>query len=266
MNKNVAHYASKVGFDAGEYTWFDLTDLPKDYEDEFNEYSRSIGWDVANFALDEIPMPADDVAIIFNHDGEKPQFIITYSKQITFDDEVYKVSYEGPAICAYYSEYPDPTPAAIICNRKNRFTNTFLHVRSDLQKTFERGDFKKMCEGLEQIMMTKPVKTLALLNRKAEVNNTMLTAYRGEEKSSFINKKRRAKNKPPIYEWVTIELKPSAPRKEHQGGTHASPARHQRRGHFRKLRTGKVSWVKPTWVGNIERGLIVHDYVTGATQ
>ena len=261
MNHRVKKYVSQVGFDEGLYTWFDMSYLPEDFEDELNEYSRSIGWDVANFTLGEIPLPSNDLAIVFERPNQKLQFIITYSK-VQLIENGKKERYEGPVISAYYSEFPDSIPAAIICNAHNTHTNSWLHLREDIRKIMgEKVDSKTMYEVLEKQMMVKPIMVLSLLNRKALVSQTSLIAYRGEEKSPFVNKKRRAKNKPPLYSWNTVELKPSAPHKEHQGGTHASPARHERRGHFRKYASGKISWVRPTWVGSIERGLVVHDYI-----
>lgn len=44
-------------------------------------------------------------------------------------------------------------------------------------------------------------------------------------------------------------------------GTHASPAMHKRRGHFRQLKSGKVVWVKSSIVGKPENGVITKDYV-----
>ena len=50
-------------------------------------------------------------------------------------------------------------------------------------------------------------------------------------------------------------------------GTHASPAMHKRRGHFRQLKSGKVVWVKSSIVGKPENGVITKDYVMeGANQ
>jgi len=44
-------------------------------------------------------------------------------------------------------------------------------------------------------------------------------------------------------------------------GTHASPAMHKRRGHFRQLKSGKVVWVKSSIVGKPENGVVTKDYV-----
>ena len=271
MNPRVMKYAAKVGFDVGHHTWFDLSDLPEDYEDELTDYAKEIGWWGQGISLEDLPLPSNDLAIVFELHHRTQQFVFTYNKSVKINFEKYKEKddwpdqlYEGPAVFAYLHEAPDPTPAAILCNMTNSYTGKCLHLRPDLHLSFEKqgDDVLRMYETLEQEMM-KPILTLVLLNRKALVSQSTLTAYRGEEKSSFINKKRRAKNKPPIFNWTTVELKPSAPRREHQGGTHASPARHERRGHFRKYPSGKIAWVRPSWVGSIERGMTVHDYIPG---
>lgn len=53
--------------------------------------------------------------------------------------------------------------------------------------------------------------------------------------------------------------------KPHQGGTHASPRQHERRGHWRTYRSGKRVWIKNCVVGDPTLGYVKHDYmVTGA--
>ena len=50
-------------------------------------------------------------------------------------------------------------------------------------------------------------------------------------------------------------------------GTHASPAMHKRRGHFRQLKSGKIVWVRSAIVGKAEHGVVTKDYVLeGANQ
>jgi hypothetical protein len=45
------------------------------------------------------------------------------------------------------------------------------------------------------------------------------------------------------------------------GGTHASPRAHDRRGHWRACKSGKIVWVSQCRVGDETRGEVVHDYV-----
>lgn len=81
-----------------------------------------------------------------------------------------------------------------------------------------------------------------------------------EIKDTFTNRRKMAQGKKPMYEWKTVVLKSAKPRSESLGGTHASPRLHERRGHLRKMRSGKEVWVKPHKVGNAKLGVIFHDY------
>ena len=85
-------------------------------------------------------------------------------------------------------------------------------------------------------------------------------AYKPEVKQTFTNRRKIAQGKTPTYDWHTVIIGPTHSKQEHQGGTHASPRLHDRRGHLRHLRTGKNVWVKSCKVGDAERGTIFHDY------
>ena len=72
--------------------------------------------------------------------------------------------------------------------------------------------------------------------------------------------KRLRQGKVPMFDWRTVVIEPSKPKREHQGGTHASPRLHDRRGHWRVMKSGKKVWVKNCKVGDPSRGVIFHDY------
>lgn len=87
------------------------------------------------------------------------------------------------------------------------------------------------------------------------------TAYKPTARPSFINSKRAAKGKGPVlFDWHTVTVAPTPAKGEHQGGTHASPRLHDRRGHWRKYPSGKVGWVKNCKVGDASRGAVFKDY------
>lgn len=86
---------------------------------------------------------------------------------------------------------------------------------------------------------------------------------------TFTNKRKIAQGKLPSYDWRTVKIAPTKPQAvgESRGGTHASPRLHDRRGHLRRLRSGKNVWVKPCKVGNAALGTVFHDYeVVGETE
>lgn len=89
------------------------------------------------------------------------------------------------------------------------------------------------------------------------------TGYRATIKRSPTNTRRAAKGKSPlIYSWHTLQIEPPQERQSHQGGTHATPRLHQRRGHWRSLAGGKRVWVRDCMVGDASRGTVWKDYRT----
>ena len=99
--------------------------------------------------------------------------------------------------------------------------------------------------------------------RFLSVLNTLNTAYQPTAKAnSLTNKRRIAHGKPPlIYDWHTVKLVPNvAIKAEPQGGTHATPRRHQCRGHWRNCKSGKRVWVKDCWKGDASKGTVFKDY------
>lgn len=85
-------------------------------------------------------------------------------------------------------------------------------------------------------------------------------AYQPFVRTTFTNRRKIAKNKPPIYDWRTVVIKPTPPRIKQQGGTHASPRQHDRRGHLRRLSSGKNVWVRACKVGDSSLGIVFKDY------
>ena len=77
---------------------------------------------------------------------------------------------------------------------------------------------------------------------------------------TFTNQRKIAQGKHPSYEWRTVTIEAKKNKREHQGGTHASPRLHDRRGHLRNLSTGKCVWVRPCKVGSADLGVVFHDY------
>lgn len=86
-------------------------------------------------------------------------------------------------------------------------------------------------------------------------------AYKPTARPSLINSKRSAKGKGPVlFDWHTVEVKPTPAKCESKGGTHTSPRLHDRRGHWRKYPSGKVGWVKNCKVGDASKGVVFKDY------
>lgn len=75
------------------------------------------------------------------------------------------------------------------------------------------------------------------------------------------HEKKIRQGKVPVYDWKTVVIEPTKTNGEAQGGTHASPRWHERRGHWRVMKkTGKKVWVKNCEVGDKAIGAVFHDY------
>lgn len=96
-------------------------------------------------------------------------------------------------------------------------------------------------------------------------NSIHPTGYRpAVRRNSILNQQRARKGKPPLqYDWHTVTIQPPQPKREPKGGTHASPRLHDRRGHFRKLKSGLRVWINPCKVGNASKGTVFKDYKVG---
>jgi len=95
------------------------------------------------------------------------------------------------------------------------------------------------------------------------LNSRTATGYLPVKRANHA--KRIRQGKVPLYDWNTIVVEPPKPKAEPQGGTHASPRWHERRGHWRNLKNNKCVWVRNCEVGNKARGAVFHDYVVKKT-
>lgn len=92
------------------------------------------------------------------------------------------------------------------------------------------------------------------------VMNTNNATLRKEDPPIKLNKKRIAKGKEPFQTYHVLDVPHRSDKGPAQGGTHASPRFHLRRGHIRRLPTGRTTWVRPSAVGDPSRGSVRADY------
>ena len=83
---------------------------------------------------------------------------------------------------------------------------------------------------------------------------------------TFLNQRRIEKGKAPKYTWHTLVVGAETVVRNDSGGTHASPRYHDRRGHQRRLKNGKVIWVKACKVGDPSKGAVFKDYAVRTLQ
>ena len=80
-------------------------------------------------------------------------------------------------------------------------------------------------------------------------------------------KMRRASGKSPLFLYKTLVIGKKKRKSAHQGGTHASPRSHLRRGYYRTSKYGVRHWVQPCMVKGETPGFVHKDYkVEGVEQ
>jgi hypothetical protein len=92
-----------------------------------------------------------------------------------------------------------------------------------------------------------------------------LPCYSPFVRPTFTNKRKIAAGKAPTYDWRTVYVRLAEKSGDNtsesaQPSTHASPRLHDRRGHIRRLQSGKNVWVRACKVGQAELGTVFHDY------
>lgn len=79
------------------------------------------------------------------------------------------------------------------------------------------------------------------------------------------NRKRRTMGKAPLFTYKVLTIGKPKRKSKHQGGTHASPRSHMRRGCYRTSKKGVRHWVQPCMVKGETDGFVHKDYnVVGA--
>ena len=129
---------------------------------------------------------------------------------------------------------------------------TFLFAEDNGEP--KTGEVDKPIDPQDQSMMCAIVAMFyASLDMRVE-------AYVPTAKDTFTNRRKIKEGKLPTYDWHTVVIEPPKTSQEHQGGTHASPRRHQARGYWRTYKSGKRGWVKECWRGDASKGSVFKDY------
>jgi len=136
-----------------------------------------------------------------------------------------------------------------------KYMEPFAYVKTEDGLRYYRKDGDISQEDVRPVFRLICAILVKMSKRKSE-------AYMPIVRDTFLNRKRKEKGKPAIsFDWHTIEIGPWIAKSEPQGGTHASPRLHDRRGHWRLIKaTGNRVWVKACKVGDASKGVVFKDY------
>ena len=114
-------------------------------------------------------------------------------------------------------------------------------------------------EGFKMEVSASEFVVCDFLSQLAQPHTTIETL---QPAPKFLNKARAKKGKLPLDEikHLVIHTPSVSIKTAPQGGTHASPREHQRRGHWRHYASGKRAWIRDCIVGTRAYGRIRKDY------
>jgi len=168
--------------------------------------------------------------------------------------EAFTLTYVDNKIMAFYCLDNKITGVSLLEDDQHRFK---YHVVKGLDDYFINNNpginFQHLINGI--------CYSIACLMRFIQIMNCSNVVIKNNLPPEKVNKKRAKKGKPPLFEYKTLELTSiNSKSNEHQGGTHASPRWHLRRGHIRHLQNGNEIWINDCSVGSVTKGIINKDY------
>lgn len=225
--------------DAVEFQWFDITDSVNNFVKKATDIRSVV----------DCNMPFEKV-IIVGQTGTTKTMVLATGKN--FEEGITVAGFKISGMVA--EDIP-------VCVYKIQDGKMVFLTKEMLDYEAARRQGKDV-PYFEPRPLSEPITRCAsyLAELLRALRHESVTGYIPVEKKGFISAKRKAKGKPPLYDWTTVVVEPRLPRSEHQGGTHASPRQHDRRGHLRRMRSGKEVWVRACKVGNAANGTVFHDY------
>lgn len=167
---------------------------------------------------------------------------------------------ERAALLVYARQFDDRVEAAFFFKdqRKRQWTDCLIHAVFSEPGLAEGYPNPKL--GEDEVSIYGEVATgivwraLSILSQVAEVKpRTIMPALRRKYSKAGVRG----------WTWHQITIDPERLREKSapQGGTHASPRWHIRRGHWRQLADGRRVFVRQCQVGDPAQGGVVKDYI-----
>jgi len=254
-NALIREYSGYVPFNPIEYTWIDFASGPMPTDESAKALSQkleSFHYGLKTTSVEDWPLPFEKMCLLLpvTTRGSKSRqgvMVVTLVRQngsITFDIWANAEKDRGCiTITTTGTFYDNETQTKV----SPRYADSLKKTREECVK-----------HGVEALTVAmRRVTAMALIG-----DSTASTAKPSYIGSRLLNEKRIKKGKRPFFDWTTIEVKPRNP-SESLGGTHASPKPHMRRGHVRRLKSGRIVVVKSMIINRHkmpEEGFVFHDY------
>lgn len=258
MNPLIREYSGYVPFNPIEYVWVDFASGPMPTQESADILSaklRAYPYGLKNTLVNDWPLPFEKTCILLpvttiavGEKRERKAVMVT-----TLERENGRLTFQ-------MWTNADKNRASLRISTTETFDSDDVEAYvSTRYKEMTKREMLDCAKHGRQVLTValRRIVALAILGDPFAV--TARPSYIG---SAFLNKKRIKNGKRPFFEWTTVEVKPRVA-SEPQGGTHASPKPHMRRGHIRRLKSGKIVTIKSMIVNKHkmpDEGFVFHDY------
>jgi hypothetical protein len=253
MSPFIREYAPLVPFDPVQYTWIDFASGPLATEEDARRLRESIGHFPfsVNTPNQDWPLPFERMCLLLPVRTEGSlvtQGVLTTTLERVGDTLIFQL----------WTTASETRGSIIIRTTGSLQEDRRIHVAPEYVKRLKKTEAQCANQGAQSLMVA--LRRIVALATVGDSNAVVARA----SANAVTNAKRIRKGKRPFFEWTTVEIKPRSVVSEPLGGTHASPKPHMRRGHVRRLKSGKVVTIKSIIVNKHkmpEEGFVFHDYV-----
>lgn len=252
MSPMIREYASLVPFNPIEYVWIDFASGPAPTEERTREITRQLGHLPYNRHTpnEELPLPFEKICVLLPvalPDGKIRQgtaLVATLERK------------GNVLVFQFWTNSDKDHGSVLMTSTGNIEEGSTIKVSRKYLAAIGKTREEATKQGTEVfIVLLRRMMSMVLLNENAPIARCAGNAP--------MNARRIRRGKRPFFEWTTVKVEPRAP-SEHQGGTHASPKPHARRGHVRRLKDGRIITIKNSIINKHkipEEGFVFHDYV-----
>ena len=253
MSPFIREYAPLVPFDPVQYTWIDFASGPLATEEDARRLKESIGHLPYGMMTphQDWPLPFEKMAIL----------LPIYLKGAAYSKGSATITLErhGDELVFQWWTNADRERGSVIIRSSGSLKEARRVYVSPKFIQAMVGKTEEDCVrlGAQNLMVT--LRRIVALAVQGDPHAVVARCT----SNAAVNAKRARKGKRPFFEWTTVEIKPRAVVSEPLGGTHASPKPHMRRGHIRRLKSGKIVTVKNMIINRHkmpEEGFVFHDY------
>ena len=244
VNPNIADALKIIPFSPVEHIWFDFTGMEKVHDHLMEQFGEK---KLADFAQNELverfPLPFEKIAIVLPTTNKKniPITLKRVGSQMYFE---------------FWADGLDE--AASIVGLSGTIKDMYVSFHPKFEKLVQKSGIQDPHEQ-HQVLVNVIMWGLLAISLAPSENPQAYKCVANPK-----NPGRIKRGKKPLFEWETIVIEPK-PKVLSMGlgGTHASPKPHDRRGHQRRLKSGKTVYIRPTTINKHKiktEGFIHHDY------